>query len=131
MRKLALPRADVLAHHWVGESIRELARRYGVGTTAIRKYLYEWGVKPRPTGSRRKRGGPLYSDRRGYLHTYGRGHEHCWIHRARWEAKHGTIPKNYDVHHIDGDVGNNSIDNLACMLHGEHIRLHRLAEGKR
>lgn len=29
-----------------------------------------------------------------------------------------------DVHHIDGDVMNNSVDNLQIIKHGEHQRLH-------
>ena len=31
---------------------------------------------------------------------------------------------NEDVHHKDGDVTNNSIDNLEVIKHGEHQRIH-------
>ena len=31
---------------------------------------------------------------------------------------------NEDVHHIDGDVANNSVDNLTIINHGEHQRRH-------
>lgn len=31
---------------------------------------------------------------------------------------------NEDVHHKDGDVTNNCLDNLEVILHGEHQRIH-------
>lgn len=31
---------------------------------------------------------------------------------------------NEDVHHKDGDVTNNDIDNLEVILHGEHQKIH-------
>jgi len=46
------------------------------------------------------------------------------LHRAVWEYHNGSIPKGFDIHHIDGDRHNNSISNL-CMMQGkEHQRKH-------
>ena len=36
-----------------------------------------------------------------------------------------SLLPNEDVHHIDGDVTNNSIENLQIMKHGEHQRFHK------
>ena len=35
------------------------------------------------------------------------------------------LSPNEDVHHIDGDVTNNDIDNLTIIPHGEHQRQHK------
>ena len=36
------------------------------------------------------------------------------------------LEPNEDVHHIDGDVTNNSLDNLEVVLHGPHQREHSI-----
>jgi hypothetical protein len=46
------------------------------------------------------------------------------LHRAIWEDNFGPIPTGYIVHHIDGDIHNNCIDNLRCMTMGDHTKLH-------
>jgi hypothetical protein len=44
-------------------------------------------------------------------------------HRLVYESQYGNIPNGYDIHHIDGDTYNNSIDNLECLSHSEHARV--------
>jgi hypothetical protein len=49
--------------------------------------------------------------------------------RKVWESKHGPIPKDpsgrtYEIHHIDGDHSNNSIDNLKLVTIQEHYDIH-------
>lgn len=46
------------------------------------------------------------------------------LHRYIWEKEVGAIPAGYHVHHIDGNKGNNTIDNLSIMTHSGHERLH-------
>lgn len=46
------------------------------------------------------------------------------IHRLTWEYYHGPIPKGFDIHHKDGNKMNNHIDNLDCIPHNEHLRIH-------
>jgi len=36
-------------------------------------------------------------------------------HRYIWEQKHGPVPDNYVVIHLDGNLQNNSIENLKCI----------------
>lgn len=50
--------------------------------------------------------------------------------RKIWEKKYGNIPvdengKKYDIHHIDGDRSNNSIDNLMAVSIKEHYHIHK------
>lgn len=46
-------------------------------------------------------------------------------HRLVWEGVFGAIPDDHDVHHIDGNTYNNSIENLECMSHSAHSSLTR------
>ncbi len=44
--------------------------------------------------------------------------------RKIWQQTFGEIPENYEIHHIDGNRCNNSIENLACVSIEEHYRIH-------
>jgi hypothetical protein len=44
------------------------------------------------------------------------------LHRDVWEYHNGKIPDGYDIHHVDCDRENNSIDNLECLPKAEHTR---------
>ena len=46
------------------------------------------------------------------------------LHRAVWEAIHGSIPKGFAIHHADGDKGNNEPDNLVLIEHSAHATHH-------
>ena len=51
------------------------------------------------------------------------------IYRKIWTEHFGDIPKDaagrsYEIHHIDGNRNNNSIDNLICVDINEHYRIH-------
>lgn len=53
-------------------------------------------------------------------------------HVKEWKKHFGEIPKDkdkdgrsYEVHHLDGDISNNSIDNLICISIDEHYELHK------
>lgn len=35
--------------------------------------------------------------------------------REIWQEFHGSIPKGYVVHNMNGDSGDNRLDNLACV----------------
>jgi len=45
-------------------------------------------------------------------------------HRLVYEAFVGSIPDNYQVHHIDGSRSNNHFSNLTIMERGRHISFH-------
>lgn len=46
------------------------------------------------------------------------------LHRDVWVFHNGPIPDGYEIHHIDGDTGNNDISNLECMPRKEHRKGH-------
>lgn len=47
-----------------------------------------------------------------------------FLHRSVWEAVNGAIPKGWQVHHKNGDRGDNRIENLECVPPDEHRKLH-------
>ena len=46
------------------------------------------------------------------------------MHRYVWEFYNCKIPKGYEVHHIDGNKANNSIDNLKLVSAHDHRMMH-------
>lgn len=49
--------------------------------------------------------------------------------RKIWQEANGPIPKDeqgrsYEIHHIDGNHTNNSLENLTCISIGEHYEIH-------
>jgi len=46
------------------------------------------------------------------------------LHRMIWQKHFGNIPKGHHIHHIDFNKLNNSIENLQCLTHKEHLSLH-------
>lgn len=48
------------------------------------------------------------------------------LHRVVWEYHYGKIPEGFDIHHKDGNPGNNQIDNLELLLRREHHQKHML-----
>ena len=50
------------------------------------------------------------------------------FHRFIWECVNGEIPEGFDIHHINGDKMNNSINNLELMERYNHNHLHKSGE---
>ena len=57
--------------------------------------------------------------------------KYCGTHnyRAIYKNHFGEIPKDtngksYQIHHIDGDHSNNSLENLKCVTIDEHYNIH-------
>lgn len=45
-------------------------------------------------------------------------------HRIVWENEFGIIPPFHDIHHKDNNPSNNSIENLECVSHSNHLKEH-------
>lgn len=48
------------------------------------------------------------------------------VHRAVWEAFNGTIPKNFDIDHIDENPANNNLNNLQAISHKDNIKKRKI-----
>lgn len=44
------------------------------------------------------------------------------MHRYVWEKEKGSIPDNYDIHHLNGIKSDNRIENLECLSKSEHTK---------
>lgn len=47
------------------------------------------------------------------------------MHRDVWSFYNGPVPEGHEIHHVDFDTSNNSIENLVCLSLEEHRRVHR------
>lgn len=68
---------------------------------------------------------PNYSDRQYYRPSSSyivRGVQS--LHREMWADAYGPIPDGCEIHHRDGNAGNNVLSNLECVPSGEHQRRH-------
>src|SRR5206468_11136264 len=69
---------------------------------------------------------------RKYFKRYDNINERIeYLHRRVWEDHYGSIPEGHHIHHIDGDTGNNRIENLACISGFDHLSHHGRAQGSR
>ena len=132
-RNIRLPVDELVARYEAGESTRALGRAHGVSGPTVSRRLHAAGVEMRSVGAppgnnyhhgKHRRGGPLHTDRKGYLRTYDREGKKCAVHRACWEAHHGPIPEGHVVHHVNEDRVDNRVENLDCMPDAEHGQLH-------
>lgn len=50
------------------------------------------------------------------------GCRQCKVHRLIWEAVHGTIPKGFEIDHINGVKSDNRISNLRLVTHAQNMQ---------
>lgn len=62
----------------------------------------------------------FYKDKKGYFVNSMPIHAQRWV----WINHHGAIPEKMDVHHKDGDKGNNEIENLELVSRSDHLKKH-------
>lgn len=78
---------------------------------------------------------PVNSERRGkYLATHFsvNGEQMLELnHIIVWEAFNGPKPEGYDIHHVDRNSFNNSLNNLSCITKEEHYNIHKEEQIKR
>jgi hypothetical protein len=66
-------------------------------------------------------GKKFYQQKDGYWANMMPIHAHRWV----WINHFGAIPQGMDIHHKDGDKGNNEIENLEMLSRSDHLKRHR------
>ncbi len=72
----------------------------------------------------------FYLDKRtGYWIStdYPRIRAHVWV----WQYHHGKPPKNFHIHHINGNKSNNDISNLRLLSPKDHVQEHLTDERRK
>ena len=120
-------RAHLLYERYrTGLSLACVAEEFGVTRQSVWQLFANrnWPMRPKPA--------PLptihYSDRKYTMRNTGyygctSGDRHL-LHRRMWEDAHGTIPDQYDIHHLDENKTNNTLENFECLPKSEHTRLY-------
>ncbi len=79
--------------------------------------------------------GGRWKDARGYWHVAIEVSSGFWEtfleHVHMWQTLVGPIPKGYHIHHVNGDRGDNRIENFECISARAHAKMHADAEGLR
>lgn len=60
----------------------------------------------------------------GYARVWHDGRHHL-LHRFVYEAQHGPVPPDWDVHHECGNRACVNLEHLTALPHAEHARLHK------
>lgn len=80
--------------------------------------------------------GKKFTRRKGGYYALSNGNR-IFMHKYVWQRESGKImPFGWDIHHIDGNKGNNKFSNLKCLPKSEHTRLfsphnNQFGKGKR
>ena len=122
------------------KSCVEIGKDLGRGKVTINRWLHKLGIPVRRRGLRKDmfkgqnnchwKGGVKMKRNKWILiykpdHPSARKDGYIAEHRFIMEQHLGRhLNKDEIVHHIDGDVLNNYIENLEIMTNGEHTKLH-------
>ena len=114
--------------YWVeGLSTREIAQCCGTGCTVICRWLRKLGIPCRAWNWKGIQSGDKHSSWRSGVSSYWRriGYN-AWD--DYWNQK---VPDGYLIHHVDRDITNNDISNLALVTSGFHAVTHKRGQYKR
>ena len=73
---------------------------------------------------------PVWLNQKGYacvtINEDGQDRAYL-LHRLAWERENGPVPDGHELHHIDHDKANWSLENLTALDRKTHQKLHRQA----
>lgn len=110
-----------------GYSLQDIGLSFGVTRQSVYSRFKSKGLPLRP----RKNKPFIFVD--GLKFTINRdGYYECttqdrlMLHNHNWEKINGKIPIGYEIHHVDFNKINNSIENLQLVTPSEHTKIHAL-----
>lgn len=114
-----------------GLTLRQIGEAHGVSNQTIYSMFARrgWPLRRRKAEHHQFFNGQQYARKpNGYYG--GTNRARVAMHRAVWEFHHGQIPDGHQIHHRDGNRGNNAIENLMLVDRAEHSRRHMHAKMK-
>jgi AraC-like DNA-binding protein len=107
-----------------GLSLAQVAAEFGCSRQTVYVIFKRrgWELHPRPPGRIfQMYNGQRYSLRNNGYYAATSGNRES-LHRRVWIDAHGPIPDGWDIHHLDRDKSNNSLDNLEALPKDERAR---------
>lgn len=106
-----------------GLSLEQVAKEIGVTRQCVYKAFKKRGLQLRGVNFRPYQ---FYDGKKFTLRNNGyyslTTDKRTLMHRYVWEKEKYTIPKDYDIHHINGIKSDNRIENLECISKSEHTK---------
>lgn len=108
-----------------GFSLEQVGKKFGVTRQCIYKAFKQRGYTLRGPNFRPYQ---IYDGKKFTLRNTGyyslSTNNRCLMHRYVWEKEKYSIPSGFDIHHINNDKSDNSIENLECLSKSDHTKLY-------
>lgn len=121
--------SELYALYTQGKTLREIGKMYGLSNQSIYSMFQSrnWPTRPQTRLPFVEFNGKKYTRKpSGYYAVTDTSR--TMMHRDVWEFYNGPIPEGHQVHHKDGDRGNNAIENLMLVERSDHSRRHMKAK---
>lgn len=114
-----------------GLSTTDIAKKYNTHRTAVQDLLKSHGYQLRTKIQLEpiEFNGAKYTLKPTGYYAKTNG-SRSLLHRDVWEYHNGKIPPKHDIHHINHDRSDNSIENLELISTAKHNELHHKDRGK-
>lgn len=111
-----------------GKTLREIGEIYNLSNQTIHSMFTrrKWPLRTKKRLPEIQFNSKRYTEKPSGYWTSTDG-ERTLLHRDVWNFHNGPIPDGYQIHHIDGERGHNTIENLMLVERADHARRHNQA----
>ncbi len=120
---------ELYAIYQSGSTLRQIGEQFAISNQTIHSMFSRrgWPLRNKKASHHQFLGGKKYAKKpSGYYGATDRSR--TLMHRDVWASKNGEIPAGHQIHHMDGNRGNNSLENLLLVDAADHSRRHMAAK---